>query len=351
MGSVGGILGGGDKISVPEARQSYGAGGGIMSDRSNGLVYTGYFDELNPDADLSDPRIRAAFEQAKQRRQLVQQLRGTYSDLAGDLRGAIPGLQEAYQGIIDEYGNLLPQVTPGFGRLTNARVQAIDNARQRERSNLRSNLNQRRMLGSSFASRELDRQAMGFAQQEEMARAESFLAELDMTKRLLDDKTKYEISEITDTVNLTTQAAQAEAQSYGIGLDELNMFAQISNNVANNATELSKFNSNLAFDAAKMNAQSAAGSGSFFGNVLGTVGGMAGNAIGGPVGGAIASAVGRSAAGSGGTSGGSSFSNLLNIGSMNAANTFSRAQPMRTYAGGAYGGGFSPSSVGNINWF
>lgn len=83
---------------------------------------------------------------------------------------------------------LRPQLRPGFGRLTEARVQAIQGARGRSIGNLREELAKRRILGSSFAQIETQRQEAAFAQQEAEARATSFLQELDATTRLIGEE-------------------------------------------------------------------------------------------------------------------------------------------------------------------
>jgi len=65
------------------------------------------------------------------------------------------GQQSALAG--QEIGELKSLVAPGFGRLTESGVQAIQDQRRQAVSNLRENLGRRRVLGSSFGADALAR--------------------------------------------------------------------------------------------------------------------------------------------------------------------------------------------------
>lgn len=182
-------------------------------------------------------------------------------------------------------------VEPGFGRLTDARVLAIDNARQRESSNLRDSLNQRRVLGSSFADNALNRQALEFAQEEESARAESFLQEMDMTRQFVLERAQLEEAQVNNVTNAAVQAAASEAKAAGVQLDELNALAGIASNAASQATQVSMFNSQLDMQAAQMNAKAASGEGGFLGTLAGIAGGAIGGSIAGPAGASVGSSL------------------------------------------------------------
>jgi len=112
------------------------------------------------------------------------------SQIVGGASGARQGLvgQNAsfFSQQAQELEGLKNQVTPGFGALTNARVQAIQNARQRSIGNLRDSLARRRVSGSSFGEDAIARAEAEFAQEEAEARATSFLQELDLKTQLID---------------------------------------------------------------------------------------------------------------------------------------------------------------------
>lgn len=110
---------------------------------------------------------------------LIDQLRAAGGDATGSINA------------------LLGQVNPGFGKLTEARVGAIDTARERTTSDLRDSLARRRIAGSSFANDSIARTEAEFGQAEAQARAESFLEELDTTAKLLDQRFKVQEDVVT----------------------------------------------------------------------------------------------------------------------------------------------------------
>ncbi len=101
------------------------------------------------------------------------------------------------EGAVSGFDDLIGRVRPGFGELTDARVAAVDRARGRGVSNLRSNLQRRSLLGSSFAQDTIIRAEREFAEQEAMARAQSLLEELDLTARLIDTRTNQALRAAT----------------------------------------------------------------------------------------------------------------------------------------------------------
>ena len=79
--------------------------------------------------------------------------------------------------------DLRGQVRPGFGRLTEARVQAIRNAGAESIGNLRKSLSRRGVMGSSFANDAETRTRMATGQEEERARAEAMVEEIGMSRQ------------------------------------------------------------------------------------------------------------------------------------------------------------------------
>lgn len=129
---------------------------------------------------------------------------------------SLDALRGGFEGLASEIRGLRPQVEPGFGRLTEGRVQAIRGAGQRAVGNLREELSRRRVLGSSFAQREVSGVEAEFGRQEEVARAESFLAELELTRSLIADEFKASLSgsaAVLDQLNFETGLAANLSQS------------------------------------------------------------------------------------------------------------------------------------------
>lgn len=84
---------------------------------------------------------------------------------------------------------LLERVAPGYGELTQARVQAIRDAATRSISDLRGTLEQRKLAGSSFAGDLVTRAEREFAQAEELARAEAKAEELRLRSDFIAQRT------------------------------------------------------------------------------------------------------------------------------------------------------------------
>jgi len=127
-----------------------------------------------------------------------------------DVRGGFEGLSEEIRG-------LRPDVKPGFGRLTKSRIEAIRAAGSRTVGNLREELGKRRVLGSSFASREIASTEAEFGRIEEAARAESFLQEFELTRQLISDEFQSSIAGATAVLSQlnfeTTLAANLSASA------------------------------------------------------------------------------------------------------------------------------------------
>lgn len=77
--------------------------------------------------------------------------------------------------------SLQSEVRPGFGRLTDARVRAIDRGREQATGNLREQFGARNLLGSTFALREESGLVAEFAEREEEARAQGIIDEIGAT--------------------------------------------------------------------------------------------------------------------------------------------------------------------------
>ena len=168
----------------------------------------------------------------------------------GEGAQTIADLRTAFEGRAAEFRGLRSDVRPGFGRLTQARVEAIRAAGQRTVGNLREELAKRRVLGSTFASREIASVESEFGRQEEFARAESFLQELGLTGELIKDEFSSLISGF-ETI-----------------LGQFNFETGLAANLATNAS--AQLNANLTAQAEARSIQQAVGE-DFLGTALGFI--------------------------------------------------------------------------------
>ena len=160
----------------------------------------------------------------------------------------IADLRKAFESRAAEFRGLRSDVKPGFGRLTRSRIEAIRGAGKRAVGNLREELGRRRVLGSTFASREIASTEAEFGRLEEAARAESFLQELGLTSELIKEEFASTISGFTAI------------------LQQMNFETSLAANLANNAS--AQLNANLTAQAEAQAAQQAVGE-SFFNNLIG----------------------------------------------------------------------------------
>ena len=106
---------------------------------------------------------------------------------------AITDLRGGFDELAGEISDLRPDVKPGFGRLLRSRLEGLRNVASRTIGNLREELGRRRVLGSTFAQREIASQESEFGRQEDEIRAESFLQELQLTRELINDQFRASI--------------------------------------------------------------------------------------------------------------------------------------------------------------
>ena len=162
-------------------------------------------------------------------------------------QGLVGSLASTFPEQAARIARLREQVAPGFGALTRSRLAGIGDTRRRVVGDLRENLARRRVLGSSFAQDALTRAESEFARQEDTVRAESFLAELDLTNQLIG------------------QEFEARRGEFQTQLDDLNFQAEIASGLSGRATEQLGANARLKQQLA---AQSSAGAGRFFGQAF-----------------------------------------------------------------------------------
>lgn len=197
-----------------------------------------------------------------------------------EVSGALGQLNQLSTGAANELGALRPLVAPGFGRMTQAGTQAIEDQRRSTVGDLRENLGRRRVLGSSFASNDISRTNAEFAKKDAEFRAETFLQELSATEQL-----------ITKQYETATKGALALIEQSNF---ESEVGAELSRQYSGVMSDLAKYESSLLAEQADGVAGLVSGGiggllGGAFDGALGAVGGALG-AVGGAIGTGLASA-------------------------------------------------------------
>jgi hypothetical protein len=168
---------------------------------------------------------------------------------SAERKNLFKSLSDTFANQAGEIGALKPLLSPGFGALTEARVNTIQDRSRSAISDLSANLASRRIKGSSFGQDALSRAKAEFAKQEADARAVSFLEELDAT------------------VNLINQESSAAANSYQVLIDNMNIEASTATQLATQATAVQ---ASIAQYNAQAAAQEAQSKGSFLGTLIST---------------------------------------------------------------------------------
>jgi len=215
--ALGGLLGGGGK-KAPQVNftpPGFAAGGLLANFSGNGYNVT-------PTSQRSD---------------LVGNIANTFGTQANDIN------------------TLRQQFGPGFSQLRQAQLNQINSNRNSAIGSLQQNLQNRRVLGSSFAQDAINRTAAQYDQQQQQVIAQTYLQELAANQQLIQQQ---------------YSAARGQFQT---GLDELNLEAGVASDLTTKATSSL---SSAAETQAKLDAQNAAGTGKFFGGL----GQMAGSALG-----------------------------------------------------------------------
>jgi hypothetical protein len=170
---------------------------------------------------------------------------------SSDRSAAVGNIATTFGNQANAYGNIATQWQPGFSNLRTAQLNNINANRTAAVGNLQQNLQNRRVLGSSFAQDAINRTTQQYDQQQRDTIAQTYLQELQASQQ-------------------TIQAQYGAAvQSFQTGLNEMNLEASLASDLTGKA---SSSMANVAEAQAKLDAASAAGTGSFFGSVASKLG-------------------------------------------------------------------------------
>lgn len=106
---------------------------------------------------------------------------------------------------IDRLRGLIDEVRPGFGRFTEAAVNAVSQARERTTGALRSDLTRRRIIGSSFGQNTLALAEQQFADKENEVRASALINEINTSASLIQRELDDNIKSLSIAANLGAQ--------------------------------------------------------------------------------------------------------------------------------------------------
>ena len=247
-GLIGGAAGGGDAPEVMDFFEPEKVFGGL---RAGGLRFIQKGNRL---VARRTPRGRA---RERQLRRVVRGAQRTRSRLQGERR-QLGALRQDLLGLRSE-------VRPGFGRLTDARVRAIERAESRALGNIEEEFRARNVLGASFAARELAGVTAEFGEREEEARAQAIIEEIGTTlgidRELLNvsGESARNLAIQLQAINTRLTAQQTRIQT---DLAEAGLAANIQQSVLDLARR-------FAFAQAGLEAQAAADRGSAFSNIFG----------------------------------------------------------------------------------
>jgi hypothetical protein len=178
---------------------------------------------------------------------------------SGETQGFMDRLLAGLGADEGSFRDLLSQIRPGFGRLSEATQEQLRNQYAKRFGDLRAQLGRRRVEGSSFGNAELARLSLEEEQQARLAKSQALVEELKMTSDVLKAQ--------SDTRNQALTTAFSQIQFEG------NMGIQMQNMVMNSMNENTQAQQDLVKMAAGVKMQGALGAGNIQGNLSNTVAG------------------------------------------------------------------------------
>src|SRR6185437_756114 len=137
---------------------------------------------------------------------------------SADRTAAVGNIANTFGQQTSALGNLGAQFAPGFSNLRQSQLAQISSNRTSAIGDLRQNLQNRRVLGSSFAQDAINRTSAQYDQQQQQVIAQTYLQELGAQQQLIQQQ---------------YTAARGQFQT---GLDELNLEAGVASDLTTKAT-------------------------------------------------------------------------------------------------------------------
>ena len=101
---------------------------------------------------------------------------------------------QRFPKILSNLADLRGELRPGFGRFTEAAVEAIRRAKGDALGNARQQLQRRRVAGSSFANAQIAGIEAAFGREEALFRGRAILQEIDATFKIIDEEFKVKLA-------------------------------------------------------------------------------------------------------------------------------------------------------------
>lgn len=200
----------------------------------------------------------------------------------------VTGLSNVFGEQLMKLNGLAGQIAPGFSDMRTAALADLENQQKSAVSNLRQNLENRRVLGSSFAQDAITRANASFAGQRAATSSDIYMKELAATNDLIKQQAEAGANQVqTHLTQMNLEAGMAGAlaqQATSVMSAASQLKAQLLASLAGGAQ--SQIGANMR-EAANLDEKASAG----FGEMLGTLLGPIATAVTGPVGGAITSAL------------------------------------------------------------
>lgn len=137
---------------------------------------------------------------------------------SGGRNTAVGNVSSTFQQQANALGGLANQWAPGSSALRSSLMSSLQANRSQAMGNLRDNLAQRRILGSSFAQNSLANADQTYQQQTQQIMSQTYLQELSAQQ------------------SLTNQQYSAATQGYQTGLSEMNLEAGLAAQLSQGAT-------------------------------------------------------------------------------------------------------------------
>lgn len=177
---------------------------------------------------------------------------------------AVGGVANTFGQQAQDIAGLRQQFAPGQSQLLNTQLTQLQNNRTQALGDLRSNLAQRRVLGSSFAQNSLANADQTYQQQQQQVIAQSYMQDLQAQ------------------VQLQQQQYTAARGQFQTGLDEMNLEAGLASQLGSQASSAM---ASIAQTQAQLNLQAQTTNANNTMKTLGGIGSLIGLGLGGGFGG------------------------------------------------------------------
>lgn len=202
--------------------------------------------------------------------------------------GIVNGLSNVFGEQLAKLNDLAGKIAPGFSDMRTAALTDLENQQKSAIGNLRQNLENRRVLGSSFAQDAVTRANASFANQRAETSSDLYMKELAATNDLIKQQSEAGVQQMqTYLTQMNLEAGMAGAmseQATSVMSAASQLKAQLLAQLAGGAQ--SQMGENMR-TAAQLDEKASAG----FGSMLGTLLGPIATAVTGPIGGALSSAL------------------------------------------------------------